>query len=455
MDGFKERLKNSIRFQLAWSLSVAIVITALAAGAFSFYSAFQEAHELQDDILRQAAALVQHQPVAALSLMDLTGDRGRAHDTDPESNLIVQSLSEDAAKSGLPIPAALKDGWHTLQINETSYRVLIKTMANGQRIAVSQETKVRDEIAQDSSIRTILPLLILVPILLLVVTDLVRKMLRPVTRLAAEVDGRSEHDLTVLHTHHLPSEISPFVAAINRLLGRVGESVENQRRFVADAAHELRSPLTALSLQAERVEAAPMSDEARQRLITLRQGIDRGRNLLEQLLGLARAQSATNEPSQPVSVQKIYRHVLEDLIPQAEAKRIDIGIEGKEDAQVRASELDMITLVKNLVDNAIRYTPAGGRVDLGIRTAQGYAVLNIKDTGPGIPLSERERIFDAFYRTLGNEQNGSGLGLAIVQAIAKRIGAEIHLDFSNATTETGLNVMVVVPQDVPTSAASA
>ncbi len=177
--------------------------------------------------------------------------------------------------------------------------------------------------------------------------------------------------------------------------------------------------------------------------------------MLEQLLGLARAQSATNEPSQPVSVQKIYRHVLEDLIPQAEAKRIDIGIEGKEDAQVRASELDMITLVKNLVDNAIRYTPAGGRVDLGIRTAQGYAVLNIKDTGPGIPLSERERIFDAFYRTLGNEQNGSGLGLAIVQAIAKRIGAEIHLDFSNATTETGLNVMVVVPQDVPTSAASA
>lgn len=452
MGGFKERLKNSIQLRLAWGLSTAIVIMALVAGAFSFYSAFKEAHELQDDILRQAAALVQHQPAAALSLVDLTG--ARAADTDPESNLIVQSLSGDAVKAGLPIPAMLKDGLYTLRLNDISYRVLIKTTANGQRIAVSQETQVRDEIAQDAAIRTILPLLILVPILLLVVADLVRKMLRPVTRLAEELDGRSEQNLHSLHDPNLPSEIRPFVDAINRLLGRVDESMNNQRRFVADAAHELRSPLTALSLQAERLEAAPMSDEAYQRLITLRQGIDRGRNLLEQLLGLARAQSATNELAQAVSLQKIYRHVLEDLIPQAEAKNIDIGIEGKEDAQVRVSELDMMTLIKNLVENAIRYTPTGGRVDLSIRTASGYAMLNIKDTGPGIPLSERERVFDAFYRTLGSEQAGSGLGLAIVQAVVKRIGAEIRLDFSDKNTESGLDVTIAVPLDTLTPAVS-
>lgn len=452
MGGFKERLKNSIQLRLAWGLSTAIVIMALVAGAFSFYSAFKEAHELQDDILRQAAALVQHQPAAALSLMDLTG--ARAADTDPESNLIVQSLSGDAVKAGLPIPAMLKDGLYTLRLNDISYRVLIKTTANGQRIAVSQETQVRDEIAQDAAIRTILPLLILVPILLLVVADLVRKMLRPVTRLAEELDGRSEQNLHSLHDPNLPSEIRPFVDAINRLLGRVDESMNNQRRFVADAAHELRSPLTALSLQAERLEAAPMSDEAYQRLITLRQGIDRGRNLLEQLLGLARAQSATNELAQAVSLQKIYRHVLEDLIPQAEAKNIDIGIVGKEDAQVRVSELDMVTLIKNLVENAIRYTPTGGRVDLSIRTASGYAMLNIKDTGPGIPLSERERVFDAFYRTLGSEQAGSGLGLAIVQAVVKRIGAEIRLDFSDKNTESGLDVTIAVPLDTLTPAVS-
>jgi two-component system OmpR family sensor kinase len=147
--------------------------------------------------------------------------------------------------------------------------------------------------------------------------------------------------------------VRPFAVAINRLLNRVGQSMESQRRFVADAAHELRSPLTAMSLQAERLAEAEMSGLTRERLTVLRQGIGRGRSLLNQLLTLAKAQSATDLPQSPVPVQSIYRRVLEDLMPLAEAKHIDIGVEGTQDAEVWASELDMIAVVKNLVDKVV------------------------------------------------------------------------------------------------------
>jgi two-component system OmpR family sensor kinase len=190
-----------------------------------------------------------------------------------------------------------------------------------------------------------------------------------------------------------------------------------------------------------------MSDQARERLVVLRQGIERGRSLLDQLLTLAKAQSATELPKSPVSVQGIYRRVLEDLIPLAEAKRIDIGVEGSQDAQVLVSELDMIAVVKNLVDNAIRYTPEGGRVDLSVGTAEGLAVLRIQDNGPGIPLAERDRVFDPFYRTLGSDQIGSGLGLSIVQTVANRIGAKIRLEFSDQVKEAGLSVIVIIPME--------
>ena len=188
-----------------------------------------------------------------------------------------------------------------------------------------------------------------------------------------------------------------------------------------------------------------MSDLARERLTTLQRGIARGQNLLDQLLTLAKAQVTLDPPKSPISVQEIYRRVLEDLIPLAEAKHIDVGVEGGDDAQVVASELDLIAMVKNLVDNAIRYTPEGGRVDMSVSTVEGRAVLCIEDSGVGIVLSERERVFDPFYRTLGSDQVGSGLGLSIVKTIANRIGAEIQLGFSDELKGSGLRVCISIP----------
>ena len=241
-------------------------------------------------------------------------DSGRLPDSDEESRVIVQYLPASGATSkvgdtnpSLALPATLRDGMQTFTLGNEEYRILVKTLASGERIAVAQETGLRNEIARDSALRTVMPFLILVPILFLVVADLIRKMFRPITTLSAEIDQRSEQELHPFTPERLPVEVRPFVIAINRLLGRVSRSMDIQRRFVADAAHELRSPLTALSLQAERLADAEMSEAARERLATLRRGIERGRALMDQLLTLARAQSTVATLSNEVSVQQGHR----------------------------------------------------------------------------------------------------------------------------------------------------
>ncbi len=448
MDGFKKRLNASIQLKLSFSLSLAIFVVAVVAGIFSFVSAFDEAHELQDDTLRQIAALFDRQHLS----LSPVGDEDRDKYNEEESRVIVQYLADGVQTVGkgdvdvpLPLPSTLPDGLHTLDVGSEPFRVMVKTMASGERIAVAQETGVRDEIARDSALNTLLPLLILVPVLLLIVADLVQKMFRPIATLSAEIDQRTEQELHPVEEDHLPAEVRPFVVAINRLLRRVAQTMDIQRRFVADAAHELRSPLTAISLQGEWLAEANMSDLARERLVTLQRGIERGRNLLDQLLTLAKVQAIPGLPTSPVSVQGIYRRVLEDLMPLADAKRIDIGVEGEQDAQVWVSELDMIAVVKNLVDNAIRYTPTGGRVDLSVTMRERCAVLSIQDNGPGIALAEQKRVFDPFYRILGSDQVGSGLGLSIVKTISDRIGAEIQLGFSGEVKGSGLCICILIP----------
>lgn len=447
MAGFKRRLNASIQFKLSFSLSLAILLIAVLAGVFSFVSAFDKAHELQDNTLHQVASLFDRQHLT----LTYPGEDGKAKDSDDDNLVIVQYLVDgDKAidKSGvqapLKLPDTLIDGLHTLKIVDEQFRVLVKTTTSGERIAVAQETSVRDEIARDSALRTLMPFLILVPILLLIVADLVRKMFRPMAILSMEIDQRAEQELHPVGEGNLPVEVRPFVVAINRLLHRVAQAMEGQRRFVADAAHELRSPLTAMSLQAERLADAEMSDLARTRLKVLQRGIERGRNLLDQLLTLAKAQAIPERSNSRVSVQSIYRRVLEDLLPLAEAKHIDIGVEGEQDALLAMSELDLLAVVKNLVDNAIRYTPVGGRVDLSVNTLDGRAFLSIKDNGPGISLGERERVFDPFYRTLGSEQVGSGLGLSIVKTILDRVGGQIMLAASDEVSGRGLCVRVIV-----------
>ena len=447
MDGFKKRLSESVQLRLSVALSLTIVLVAVAASAFVFVSALDEAHELQDDTLRQVAMLYdrQHMTLHYPEGPALEGD-------DEESRVIIQHLADgsQALANGdetlpLPLPATLVDGLATVDVGGEAFRVLVHSTSRGERIAVAQEVGARDKDARESAWRSLLPFLILFPVLLLVVGDLVRKLFRPIASLAAEIDRRGEQLLHPIDEQHLPAEVRPFVVAINRLLTRVAQAMDGQRRFVADAAHELRSPMTALSLQAERLAACSLQVSARERLLPLCQGIERSRQLIDQLLSLAAAQAAVPRPQARIGVHAVYRRVLEDLLPLAEQKHLDIGVEDSADVQLLINPMDLFTLIKNLVDNAIRYTPAGGTIDLCLAQTDTCVCLQVKDSGPGISVEEHDRVFDPFYRTLGSGETGSGLGLSIVRAIAERVGARVALGFTDETSRRGLCVSLWFP----------
>lgn len=443
-------MRESIQFRLSFWLTTAIIAVAILAGAISIASAYEEAQEIQDNILLQIASFFD-----PLNLpVERSADDSHYVDFE-EDHIFVQylaatniSLDKHPSNASVSFPNSLLDGLQTIEVSGEKYRVNVKTIIAGKRIVVAQPIGMRDEITFDTAMLTLTPLIILVPIFILIIMLVVKEIFRPIRLLAAEVEGRNENELHPLEVAHIPKELKPFTVAINDLLSRVLQSVETQRRFLADAAHELKSPLTALSLQAERLANAEMSEQANIRLSQLRLGIERGRNLLNQLLTLARVQSVSSLPVASISVLHVYRRVLEDLMPLIEAKQLDIGVEGTEGAHVQVSELDLLTLVRNLVDNAIRYSPERSRIDLSLRidtsTAGEYAILQIKDSGPGIPVNEQEHVFDPFYRVLGSNEIGSGLGLSIVKTIADRIGAKVSLSFTDEVAQLGLCVTLAL-----------
>ena len=451
MDGRKEQLGDSLQYRLSMLLCISVAVLALAAGALSFLFAFDEAIELQDDQLRQMGLLLakQHQPVAN---QELKNDRP---DADPESNIILQVLNAPPGADPLPIPPAvvrtLKDGIQTADIGADSWRLFVRSLPSGQQVAIAQRTEVRDEIARYSALRTVAPLIILVPILLMLMNRLIRRMFGPMRAMADRVRRQGQNDLAPLPDAALPAEIRPFVAAINALFARISETLSAQRRFIADAAHELRSPLTALSLQAERLQRVDMPGPAAERLDYLRAGIERTRSLLEQLLALARLQEGSQGQKMqaaPVSVHAVFQNVLEQLMPLADAKHLDIGVVGSGDGEIIALGVELETMIKNLVDNAIRYTPEQGRIDLSVAEQQDGVTICISDTGPGISEAQRQRVFDPFYRVMGSGQPGSGLGLSIVKTIADKLGATITLKDVQAQAPNGLRVEIFCPSQV-------
>ncbi len=447
MDGVEGPVMASLRFKLSLWLTFAIVIIAAAAGVISFVSATNEAHNLQDHQLRQTGYLISRLDAVPSSPLA----RERVGDVDFDARVVVRFLRTDQGLPAATAPRApvfsslLSDGLQTVFVGKEQWRVFVKTNAKGVRVAVGQQTTVRDAAARASALRTLMPILLLVPVLVLLVGVLLRQMFKPFKALADELGRRTEADLGALDHAGLPSEVWPFVVAINAMLVRMGRSLAVQRRFIADAAHELRSPLTAMSLQAERLGAANMPVEARIRLTALSAGLQRTRTLLDQLLTLARTQEARAGATSQVSLRQMIREVLEDLVPIAEAKDIDLGVIGDADGIIEARPVDLKVLVKNLCDNAIRYTPDGGRVDITIQNGDGLITLQVDDTGPGIAEDERTRVFDSFYRVLGNGEMGSGLGLAITRTVADSMQAVIALSDSRPP-QSGLRVTVTFKQ---------
>jgi two-component system OmpR family sensor kinase len=235
-----------------------------------------------------------------------------------------------------------------------------------------------------------------------------------------------------------------MVGELNALLDRLREAIEAQKRFTADAAHELRTPLTALQLQIQLLERARSPDDQREALDALRAGAKRASHLVEQLLTMARLEpQAAAEPSSKVALQEIAANVLAELEPLAEAKGVELHLVRADPAPVTGQAPALHILARNLVDNAVRYTPPGGHVNIQTKTEDGHAVLEVTDSGPGIPAEERERVFDRFYRLPGTGVQGSGLGLAIVRQIADAHRARIEL--GEPDHGTGLRITVRFP----------
>lgn len=415
-------MKRSLQRHLSLVLGSAILLAGLIAAAASFGLAYSEAKEFQDDMLRQIALLSLGDTANTIS--STSQQRGVNNDgiTDPESRVTIFHLPSDTAPAWLK--RDLPPGLHTLNAGAEQMRVFVR--GGQERTVIVQPTEARDEIAINSAMRTLIPLLLLLPVLVWLIVRIVRSELAPITLLSRNLDEQPADQPQAVADDGLPDEIIPFVHAINRLLERVNHLLGQQRRFIADAAHELRSPLTALSVQAQNLRQAGSLEVMQARVVPLQAGIERARQLTEQLLSLARTQAGTNGDSE-INVSAMARELIAEYLPLAEARRIDLGLEEITPLFLRAEPDALRLIIKNALENALKYTPEGGEVTLRLLSDNNSAIIEVIDNGPGIPVTERERVFDSFYRMPETAGEGSGLGLAITREAAIRMGGTISL----------------------------
>lgn len=430
---------RSLRAGLFIWLTTIIILTGALGAALVYKWAFGEAMELQDSVLIQLASLAQN-----VSFTRGQPLQGVEEDTDVwliELGKTPRGPADDRQLFGL------KDGLHIATRKSQPIRALVRTRSDGSRFAVAQPTAVRDDTARDMAVRTLLPVAALIPCLMLVTALVIARSLRPVVGLAGDLNARSADDLTPLPLADAPSELHPFIRSINGLLVRIKLLMDQQRRFIADAAHELRTPITALSLQAENLEAVELPDLARDRVAALGQGMRRTKHLLEQLLALARNEAVVVDPREMplATLDGIAKEVLADLLPYALERGVDLGFQLIEPITVHAEPVMLATTLRNLLDNALRATPRGGHVDIGVYPQNGLATLQIEDTGPGIAPFDLERVFEPFFRGSNPEGEGSGLGLSIVKRVVQRLGGSIALENIIGPGRTGLRVTVHLP----------
>jgi two-component system OmpR family sensor kinase len=428
-------MTHSLRGRLFIGLTLMMMATGLGAGILGFQWAFDEAIEAQDSILAQVGIFARSTRIRS----DTPLDAG----VDAETRVVVQELGD--APTGSAAARALwilRDGLHVVSRDGKPWRFLLQTRPDGSRVAIGQATAIRDEIARDSAFHTILPFAALAPCLLLVIAIVVWQSLRPMVQLAGQLDARRPDDLSPLSPAGTPRELHPFIGSINRLLARIDMMMEQQRRFVADAAHELRTPITAISLQAENLSQVQLPPDSGERLAALRSGARRTTHLLEQLLALARYEMDSPAEIPMTSLDGCAKEVVSDLLPAAMDRGIDLGFERIEPSPVRGEPAMLISVVHNLLENALRHTPQGGRVDISAYRSGECVILQIEDTGPGIPPSDIERIFEPFFRGTRPSGDGTGLGLSIVKRIVDRLGGSVALE---NVEKAGLRVTVRLP----------
>ncbi len=414
----------SLQKRLSLMLGGATLLMGMLAGLAAFGLAYQEARELQDDTLRQIAVLYGSSGQGSAKSGKQDHRSPSKAWIDPESRITIVHLPNDSRPAWMVDNLAA--GFHTVAGQESPLRVFVLNGTFSDSTVVAQPTEFRNEIALNNALRTLVPSLLFIPVVIWLIIHIVRSQLVPVNQLATLLDRQDAEHVSPLPEQKIPREVLPFVHAINRLLVRINQLLGQQRRFIADAAHELRSPLTALSLQVHNIKQADSLALAREHILPLEAGVERARRLTEQLLDMARTQASVTERSW-VDVEGLARELIEEFVPLATARRIDLGLDVLTKLSLFANPESLRLVLGNGLENALKYTPEGGEVTIRLSMDGGDAFVEIIDNGPGIPDSYRKRVFDPFYRMPDTQGNGSGLGLAIAREAALRMGGQITL----------------------------
>jgi len=343
-----------------------------------------------------------------------------------------------------PLIAGARPGCTTLRFGERDWRACtLSSLSTPLVIQMAEPLGYRALLLSRTMRAVALPLLFALVLLTVLIGLVTERAFRPVRHIAADLAARSEEDLSPVNTAEMPVETHALGVALNALLARQTDVLARERRFTADAAHELRTPLAALRVQAQLAARASTAAETRSALDKLQMSIDRTTHLIRQLLSLAQLEPGSVFASdQETEAQRVIELVLEDLSQAARDKGVTITVNGCRQ-QLPGSPEVLYLLLRNLLENSIGNVSAGGRVALEVAAREQCALLSISDDGPGIPCAERRRVFERFYRIPGSTAGGSGLGLSIVGRIVELLRGEIEL--AAPAAGTGLVVNVTLP----------
>ncbi|MEQ1879881.1 MAG: ATP-binding protein [Burkholderiales bacterium] len=432
---------TSIRGRLLLWLLLALITAGISAAYLVYQTAHDEANQIFDYHLKQIALTLRDQPFEDQDILGTLEEEA-------EYDFVIQiwdpkqtRLYSSHAQAGLPQDP--RPGFQTLAHDGKLWRVFLLS-DEGLNIQIAQPIAVRQNRAARLALKTVTPFVALLPIMALLIWITVSRGMSPLDALARDLMRRDHNSLAPFSESRLPAELQPMVGELNNLLGRLERAIETQRAFTADAAHELRTPLTALHLQMQLAERARDPDEQRAAFELMRTGLARCSHLVNQLLTLARNElGGVARKPEIVDLSLVAREVVIEQAMLAQAKQIDLGLTRNDPIRLLGDAEGLRAMIGNLVNNAIRYTPEQGKIDVSISLHDQEALLEISDTGPGIPEADRERVFDRFYRRTESKESGSGIGLAIVKSVALRHGASVTLHA--AENSTGLLVRVRFP----------
>lgn len=410
-------MATSIRSRIVLTLVSALVVAGLAASWATYYATWSEFSDIFDSQLRQTALELVEAGDANVQNITLVGQS-------PQLAMLVQIYDAHdnriyTSRHHVPLPISESLGFSDVTTeNGREWRQYTSTIGT-KIIQVAQPLDVRDDLAVSAAIRIVQPMFVLITFLAIAIWFVIVQMLQPLNRTARAVALRTPSSMDPLPTEALPYEVKKLVEAINGLLVRLGESLSAQQRFASDAAHELRTPLAAIKLQAQLLQRA--KDDASRTKYTdrLQQGVARATRLVEQLLTIARLDpDAADKPMSEVNLATVAASAVEELHGAASAKHITLTHQAEPITIIGMPEAIHLMVV-NLTDNAIRYTPEGGRIEVAVHRHDENARITVTDDGPGIAPEERSRVFERFYRALGTKVSGTGLGLAIVSRIVQ------------------------------------